>query len=321
MSANPTILSAISDKVNNTAVQTPPSEAPPPLAMIRQSRVLAETSDIRRKIKVFLQIAGVIILVVFLAIYGPKAVMRGLVWVTEKSRGAPVIIVSFCLILMFVVWGTLCIPFITTLEILSGFILGFGPAAIVNVLGLLLTCVSSFLMGRRFLRSSLKSWITEKAPKWNATFNVVERKGLRFLILLRLLAIPFWTKNYGPGSLLDAPLKDFAFSVLVATCPYGVLYAYIGDRSQAITADVSDSPHKTGSGVLVLEFGLILLALAATVYVSVWAVGIFREAEKESAQNEASTIGRELTSVKHVILIDEDQKKGDGSPTALLNHV
>jgi uncharacterized membrane protein YdjX (TVP38/TMEM64 family) len=281
------------------------NSSPPPLALFESKTGLDEHADLKKKIKTGLLIAGLVVFLILLIVYGPKALFKGLAWITNESRGQPIIIVAVSLIILQTIWGVLCIPFISIIEALAGFILGFWPAVVVNTLGLLSACVVSFILGKRFLRAALKDWITANAPKWGATFKVMEREGITFLIMFRFLALPFWAKNYGPAALLDIPTARFALSVLVATCPFGWLYAFLGDRSQKLTQNASsDSDTSSDSLASLIELLVILSIIVASIFVSMKAFRMFQQAEAESNTVELGSV-----KPKHVLLQEDASPK------------
>ena len=296
-----TIIGSMQTSIGPTGPEfVEPDSAPPPLALFREKTGIDAPASLQKKVYKGLLILCAVIFVILLLIYGPKTVFRGLAWITNESRGQPIIIVGVCLVLLEVVWGVLCIPFISIIETLSGFILGFWPGMLVNTIGLFLACVVSFIVGKRFLRAALNEWISVNAPKWAATFRVMEREGITFLIMFRFLALPFWAKNYGPAALLDIPVTRFAISVAVATCPFGWLYAYLGDRSQQLTQDASsDEPHSSTLANF-LELMVILIIIVASVIVSMKAFKMFQQAEAET-----NTVELGAVNVKHVILREE----------------
>jgi len=306
------ILGAVNDNIgplgpeyNNNA------SAPPPLALFHQKTGMDENSELRKKIYKGLLIAAGVIFVILLIIYGPKQVFRGLAWVTNQSRGRSVIAVGAFLVLLLVFWSVFCVPFISIIETLSGFILGFWPAMVVNAIGLFLGCVLSFIIGKRYLRGALKDWISVNAPKWAATFKVMEREGITFLIMFRFLALPFWAKNYAPSALLDIPVSRFAISVAVATCPFGALYAYLGDRSQKLADSASsDTPtSQSDSTANVIELVVVLLIVIASIFVSMKAFRMFQKAEAESNTIELSP----PTRGQHVLLEDDSSPSNGAS--------
>lgn len=300
-----TIIGSVQNTIGPTGPEYVETDAaPPPLALFREKTGIDAPPSLRKKVYKGLLIVAAVIFVILLLVYGPKTVFRGLAWITNESRGQPIIIVGACLVILEIVWGVLCIPFISIIETLSGFILGFWPAMLVNTIGLFLACVISFIVGKRFLRASLKDWISLNAPKWAATFRVMEREGITFLIMFRFLALPFWAKNYGPSALLDIPVSRFAISVAVATCPFGWLYAYLGDRSQKLTQDASSDAPASSTVANVLELMVILVIIVASVIVSMKAFKMFQQAEAETNTVELGSV-----NVKHVIL------REDPSPT------
>ena len=299
------IVEAISDNIEgsrNPHVESP-SDMPPPVAALHSSAFYRKILGFREKAKGYMKPVALVTLIILLIIFGPRALMRGVVWFTEASRGKPIVLVGAVLVLAEIFWCVFCIPFPSTVEMLSGFILGFGPGSAVNVVGVFVACVASFVIGRQYLRTALRDWINSKSAKWATTFRVIDQKGLPFLVLYRFLAVPFWLKNYGPAALLDCPVKDFAISVLLGSCPFGLLYAYIGDRSREITSEIADGTTSSGHPVHAIELFVIGVALAATVYVSFWAVKIFKQAEAENTALDNLEMGRLETVVGPVLAV------------------
>jgi len=296
------ILGAVTENIGPVGPEyDEPSSAPPPLALLREKTGINSDPELTKKLKYGLIIAVAVAVLILLIMYGPKAVFKGLAWIADESRGKSIFLVGLGLVILQIIWSVLCIPFISIIETLAGFILGFWPGMVVNSIGLLLGCVTSFVIGKRFLRSSLKEWITLNAPKWAATFKVMEREGLQFLIMFRFLALPFWAKNYGPAALLDIPVSRFAISALVATCPFGWLYAFLGDRSKEFTSNASSDAPRTGTDALAnfLELLVILIVIIGSIFVSAKAFRMFQQAEAETNAIELATKGQ------HVLLQEE----------------
>ena len=224
-----------------------------------------------KKIKIGLAVVGMLLFLWF----GPRALIKGVLWLTHSMENTPFWITCVVQFVLVVGWSVLCIPFPSSIEILSGFVLGFFWGSVVNVFGLFSTAALSFLIGRKYLRSTVRTWLTSNAPRLQSTCKVIETRGLKFLILFRLLVIPFWARNYGPAALLDCTFRDFAISVLIGTCPFGFFYAYIGDRSREISEELA--ANRTQSHWV--EGIVVVVGLCITLYVSIVALRIFQSAE------------------------------------------
>ena len=254
------LLGSIESELSEFPTSTRPS--------VEQFTVEHSNSPIRHH-KLIKLTAAFVALALFLW-FGSSALISAVMWLQAQTRSHSLFLACFFQFSIVAIWSVLCIPFPSSIEILSGFLFGFFWGSVVNVLGLFVTSSLSFLVGRRFLRDVARSWLLSNAPRLHTTFRVIEQRGVNFLIFFRFLTIPFWSKNYGPAALLDCGFRDFAVSVVVASCPFGVLYAYIGNiAGQGGTADRSHT----------VEVVVIGLCLVVSTYVSWVAVKIFQEAE------------------------------------------
>ena len=171
--------------------------------------------------------------------------------------------------------------------LVSGAILTLGAGAIFDVIkGSILVSIAStlgatfaFLIGRYLARGWVSKQI-EKYPKFQAVDDAVAREGWKIVGLTRLSPVfPFVILNYAFG-ITQVSLKDYILASWIGMMPGTIMYVYIGSLIGNIATLGVGVREKTP-----LEWGLYIVGLIATVFVTIYITKIAKKALSNQIEN------------------------------------
>ena len=126
---------------------------------------------------------------------------------------------------LYAIWVTLLLPGVWA-SMLAGAIYGTWLGTILVFVGASLGAISSFLLGRTFLRSWIQKRL-ESFPKVQLFIKGVSKEGLKFIFLTRLSPLfPFSLLNFAYG-LSEVTLRDYIIG-LIAILPGTILFCGLG---------------------------------------------------------------------------------------------
>lgn len=171
---------------------------------------------------------------------------------------------------------------LATILFIPGSVLTLGGGALYGVVwGSLYVFVAAtlgatfaFLIGRYITRDWVNRQIANH-PKFEAIEAAVAQEGLKIVFLTRLSPIfPFNLLNYAFG-VTQVSLKDYVIGS-IGMIPGTVMYVYLG----ALAGDVSaiGTPQTLDSQTQLLQWGLRIIGLIATVVVTLYVTRIAKQA-------------------------------------------
>ncbi|KAJ3145120.1 hypothetical protein HDU89_007537 [Geranomyces variabilis] len=171
-----------------------------------------------------------------------------------------------------------------TLLYLQGYIYGFPGGFIPAYVGALSGAVVCFIAARRWLDASHRARFVASFPKWRAVEEVVEKGGLKLLVLIRLAPYP-----YGLMSLLLAtttvPLGRFIKATALSLLKT-ILHIYIGSTVR----DLSETTNLTPARLAATVFGTVV----AVIVMVVLTVEVRRVLERAEAAAGVGGSGEEM---------------------------
>lgn len=200
---------------------------------------------------------------------------------SEKKHEQALIINSA---LIFVVVTALPSPML--LMILNGFFFGLWVGFCLSFVSEMIGATLSLILARNCLRTRIRGYLTRNRKTWEVVLMCEEDPSGKFLVLLRMLSIPAWVKNYGIA-ILDIPAYRFLLVAVPAECFYSGLFAYIGSKAYVI----SDRLRKGDTGAVWKVFNgaeLIVVGVTAAVGVAILVMG-YLEYQKRKARLEGKT--------------------------------
>lgn len=109
------------------------------------------------------------------------------------------------------------------LALLAGFLFGAAAGAAVVVVAALVAALAAYAIARA-ASGSLHAWLERRATRALAAVNA---RGLRAVILSRLLFLPFGPVSYAWG-LARIPARTFALGTLLGALPLILLFCFLG---------------------------------------------------------------------------------------------
>ncbi|MCU0551375.1 MAG: TVP38/TMEM64 family protein [Leptolyngbya sp. Prado105] len=199
-----------------------------------------------------------------------------LTWIQNLgAAGAIVFVILYISAAVFFVPGTL-------LTLGAGLVYGLFLGAVYVAIGATLGAIAAFLIGRYFARNWVSKRIEGNA-KFKAINEAVAKEGFKIVLLTRLSpAFPFTLLNYAFG-VTQVSLKDYSLAC-VGMIPGIVMYVYIGSIAGNLTT-LGTTPLSQQAQLV--QWGLRLIGLIATVGVTVYVTRIARKALKDSGIDNA----------------------------------
>ncbi|KAG9402397.1 hypothetical protein AC1031_007009 [Aphanomyces cochlioides] len=120
--------------------------------------------------------------------------------------------------LIYVLVYAVCIMFCcpsTVFDLTAGYLFGFGFGSLVAVGGKTLGSVVSFLIGRYFMKDTVRRKLQEGQPMFRAWALLLERDALQFVVLVQLASMPIFLKNYGLA-ILHIPFGLFLWTTILS---------------------------------------------------------------------------------------------------------
>lgn len=158
---------------------------------------------------------------------GPQDVLtwlrdsRGL---TRELTGQHIVLAALSYTLLYIGLASLALPGALWLTIGAGFLLGPIWAVPVSVTGLTVGAVNTVLLVRFFAGESRRERLRRRYRRIAAGF---ERNQLSYVILLRLMPLPYFGVNMAAG-LSTVRLWAFALGTMIGSLPSIILYAGFG---------------------------------------------------------------------------------------------
>ncbi len=186
-------------------------------------------------------------------------------------------------ILLFIgiyVLATLCFLPSAALKFGAGFAFGMWRGVVIVAAGSMLGAVAAFHLARRFAREPIRGRLA-KHPFYRAANRAIERRSVRFVLLVRLCPpFPVASLNYLFG-LTTVPFWPFFGATLLGTFPGTLLYVYLGSASHA---GLSEAVRQGGTTLwLVYATAGILAAIAVGAQVTRWMRQELLAADKPAA--------------------------------------
>jgi uncharacterized membrane protein YdjX (TVP38/TMEM64 family) len=155
----------------------------------------------------------------------------------------------------------------------AGVVFGVWLGTIYVLIGATIGAIAAFLVGRYLARG----WISQKIAgnqKFAAIDRAVAQAGFKIVLLTRLSPIfPFNLLNYALG-VTGVSLRDYAIAS-IGMLPGTMMYVYIGSLAGDLARIGTASQPTTNP---LLQWGLRIMGLIATVAVTVYVTRIARQA-------------------------------------------
>lgn len=167
---------------------------------------------------------------------------------------------------LLLLWVVFCLPGGLLFIILDGFFFGllrgFALAFTAELLGALI----SLAIARSCLKARVRALLLRSATSREVVAICEEDDTPKFPVLIRLLFIPVWVKNYGLA-ILDITVCVFVLAFVPAELLYGGLFTYFGSKAYSVAGrlrkgDVG-SVYGIFSGVEVAIVGLSVCLVVA----------------------------------------------------------
>ncbi len=119
----------------------------------------------------------------------------------------------------------------SVVSVAAGFIWGFGLGVALVTIASAIGAGLAFLIGRALGRDLVERVIGDRLRRID---DALSEKGLRAVIVLRLIPIlPFTVVNYGAG-LTEVSVRDYALGTLIGILPGTVVFVVIGAISSTL---------------------------------------------------------------------------------------
>ncbi len=160
----------------------------------------------------------------------------------------------------------------SVITLAAGFIYGLWIGTALVSVGSVVGATLAFLLSRTILHD----WVQQKTqnfPKWKAVQSVIEKNGLKMIMLLRLTPVfPFSLLNYFLG-VTRMKWHHYILGSWVAMLPGTFLYVYLGSIAKSINQIIQGETQSSPAQKILLGVGLLV-----TLYIVVW---VTRKAKKE----------------------------------------
>ncbi|CAK4693094.1 unnamed protein product [Aphanomyces euteiches] len=165
----------------------------------------------------------------------------------------------------------------TVFDLTAGYLFGFGFGSLVAVGGKTLGSVVSFLIGRYFMKDTVRRKLQEGQPMFRAWVRLVtsqilvlllERDALQFVVLVQLASMPIFLKNYGLA-ILHIPFGLFMWTTIFVGGAKTVLTAYIGHSVTEIAQLFSSKAAATDSKSQLVQEILLIVTVVATLLLAI----------------------------------------------------
>lgn len=151
-----------------------------------------------------------------------------------------------------------CLP-ITPFELTAGFLFSW-EALIIALPAKVLGCIVSFIIGRFCWQDLLRTSLANR-PLFQGFESAITRKEWRFMMLIRLMYLPQWVKNYAV-SILSVRIRVFIVTTTAVSFTYSLAFTYIGLSSEKMVEEL-----QTGSALAV---AVIACAIGFAVFGLLW---------------------------------------------------
>ncbi|TNV78193.1 hypothetical protein FGO68_gene3755 [Halteria grandinella] len=196
-----------------------------------------------------------------------------ILWVKDEpySSGLTLFFVYVLLIIFSMPFAFLTVPIGYAFhEAFEGKISGYIYAFFILSAGIMVGGVCSFLISRYLLRDCIKGILFDKYKVFMAIDHVVADQGLRIVMLLRVLTVPFSVMSYLLG-MTAVRFRDFYIGSHVVTMHVAFLL-YLGTQITGLDFDPDSDPNEKKQGKSKAEKAMflaqIVIALLAVVYIS-----------------------------------------------------
>ncbi|CAK4645310.1 unnamed protein product [Aphanomyces euteiches] len=156
----------------------------------------------------------------------------------------------------------------TVFDLTAGYLFGFGFGSLVAVGGKTLGSVVSFLIGRYFMKDTVRRKLQEGQPMFRAWVLLLERDALQFVVLVQLASMPIFLKNYGLA-ILHIPFGLFMWTTIFVGGAKTVLTAYIGHSVTEIAQLFSSKAAATDSKSQLVQEILLIVTVVATLLLAI----------------------------------------------------
>ena len=166
-------------------------------------------------------------------------------------------------ILLYIVWVAALLPQ-TAVELLAGWIFEYTVAAILATLAraiaTALMCVSGRLLARQFVTTH----VIAKSQFLQALVVVVEQHPRRGAVLISIMTMPIWCKNY-LWSVTAAPIWYMVAAQVFCVMPYSLFTCYIGNTSQNMILVLTGETELTQGQMVFSVVGIITGVIVLTI--------------------------------------------------------
>jgi len=137
-----------------------------------------------------------------------------------------------------------CMPGPGFLMILNGFFFGFWKGFAVSFVAEYIAYWISVMLARTWLRVSIREWLTTHSTLRELVLICEQDPSGKFLVLVRFLMIPVWSKNYSNG------LMELGWAKIALVCIPGMAFwvakfTYIGYKSRQMAEAMRKGDQKT----------------------------------------------------------------------------
>lgn len=172
------------------------------------------------------------------------------------------------------------VPGYGTLSVLCGFIYGFPTGFVPPFIGGVLGSSVCFLLSRRYGRNYTRK-LLKHYTYISAALKVIEIKGLKLILLIRLAPYPWTIMNFVLGA---TRISYFKYIVATALSLIKILFhVYIGSSLKTFTGKSSVSTLK-----IILICAAILTGAGVTIYLYLLCKNIISESLEDGTKNSDS---------------------------------
>ena len=233
-----------------------------------------------KKIKLFIGLSYVILLMVFLFLFFSKFSIQEITsydFIKENRifflelKNSNLILVSIIFLIFTILWVFPFLGFGSPIALLGGFIFGKWIGTIVVILGLSFGATFLYIFGNYFLKDIIKDRFSKKFQNLQVKFKDSE---FLYLLVYRLIGGIPWQLSCLLPTIFNVKISNFYFATLIGIIPTVFLMVSIGNGLEKVIDQNSEIPLITDI-IFSPDIYIPLLAFFSLIFITIFLRKLF----------------------------------------------
>ena len=233
-----------------------------------------------KKIKLFIGLSYVILLMVFLFLFFSKFSIQEITsydFIKENRifflelKNSNLILVSIIFLIFTILWVFPFLGFGSPIALLGGFIFGKWIGTIVVILGLSFGATFLYIFGNYFLKDIIKDQFSKKFQNLQVKFKDSE---FLYLLVYRLIGGIPWQLSCLLPTIFNVKISNFYFATLIGIIPTVFLMVSIGNGLEKVIDQNSEIPLITDI-IFSPDIYIPLLAFFSLIFITIFLRKLF----------------------------------------------